>query len=198
MAKDKDKTETSITIRTTKIRKKEVETILDIINDKREPNKRKLTKKYLEEFFIESFKENPEFFSVKMELIEEKKKLRNYNEKLEYYNKLKANSEENIIRLEGILKNDSLDNYISDSSEGILLDSELGTALNHLVKLCKTKGIFSLEDRNKDFKTFEPLVTASLNVVEGKVAKKDLLLAFNQEIKKNPNLIINSEDFDKI
>lgn len=198
MAKDKDKTETSITIRTTKIRKKEVETILDIINDKREPNKRKLTKKYLEEFFIESFKENPEFFSVKMELIEEKKKLRNYNEKLEYYNKLKANSEENIIRLEGILKNDSLDNYISDSSEGILLDSELGTALNHLVKLCKTKGIFSLEDRNKDFKTFEPLVTASLNVVEGKVAKKDLLLAFNQEIKKNPNLIIDSEDFDKI
>ena len=199
MAKDRDKNETSITIRTTKIRKKEVETILDIINENREPNERKLTKKYLEEFFIESFKENPEFFSVKMELIEEKKKLRKAKSKVEYYNKIVAKSEEKIVKLEGIIKNDSLDNYISDSSsDGILLDGELEIALEHLVKLCKVKGIYSLEDRNKDFNAFEPLVTASLNVVEGKVAKKDLLLAFNQEMKKNPNLIIDSEDFDKI
>ena len=199
MAKDRDKNETSITIRTTTIRKKEVETILDVLNEHRKPNERKLTKKYLEEFFIESFKENPEISSVKMELIEEKKKLREYNNKLEYYNNAKLKTEENIVKLEGILKNDSLDNYTSDSSsDGVIIDSNLEIALEHLIKLCKTKGILSLKDKNKNFKLFEQLVTASLNVVEGSVAKKNLLRAFNQELKKNPNIIIESEDFDKI
>ena len=72
---DKDKNSTTISIRTTKIRKEEVRSILAVLNDKREPNERKKTDKYLEEFFIESYKQNPEFFSVKVELIEEKKEL---------------------------------------------------------------------------------------------------------------------------
>lgn len=37
----KNKNETSISIRTTKIRKEEVRSILAVLNDKREPNERK-------------------------------------------------------------------------------------------------------------------------------------------------------------
>ena len=34
-------------------------------------------------------------------------------------------------------------------------------------------------------------VTASLNVVESDISKKDLIKAFKQELEKNPNLIID-------
>ena len=133
---DKDKNSTTISIRTTKIRKEEVRSILAVLNDKREPNERKKTDKYLEEFFIESYKQNPEFFSVKVELIEEKKELRRINRELEKLEFLKVKSEEKINKLQSILANDSLDNYSPDnSSNGVILDSTVKKALNHLIKL---------------------------------------------------------------
>ena len=196
--KDKDKNATSISIRTTKIRKEEVRSILAVLNEKREPNERKKTDKYLEEFFIESYKQDPEFFSVKVELIEEQKELRKLKKQLENTEYLIKKSEENINRLKSILANDSLDNYSSSnkSSNEIILDSDVIKSLNHLIKLLNSKSIFTLEDWNMNINLVEQLVTASLNVVEGRVTKKTLVLAFKQELKKNPDLVINSVEFE--
>ena len=196
--KDKDKNATSISIRTTKIRKEEVRSILAVLNEKREPNERKKTDKYLEEFFIESYKQDPEFFSVKVELIEEQKELRKLKKQLENTEYLIKKSEENINRLKSILANDSLDNYSSSnkSSNEIILDSDIIKSLNHLIKLLNSKSIFTLEDWNMNINLVEQLVTASLNVVEGRVTKKTLVLAFKQELKKNPDLVINSVEFE--
>ena len=194
---DKDKNSTTISIRTTKIRKEEVRSILAVLNDKREPNERKKTDKYLEEFFIESYKQNPEFFSVKVELIEEKKELRRINRELEKLEFLKVKSEEKINRLQSILANDSLDNYSPDnSSNGVILDSTVKKALNHLIKLMNTKNIYTMEELNRNIKLVEQLVTASLNVVEGKVTKRTLVLALKQELKNNPDLIIDAVEFE--
>ena len=194
---DKDKNSTTISIRTTKIRKEEVRSILAVLNDKREPNERKKTDKYLEEFFIESYKQNPEFFSVKVELIEEKKELRRINRELEKLEFLKVKSEEKINRLQSILANDSLDNYSPDnSSNGVILDSTVKKALNHLIKLMNTKNIYTMEELNRNIKSVEQLVTASLNVVEGKVTKRTLVLALKQELKNNPDLIIDAVEFE--
>lgn len=198
---DKDKNYTSITIRTTKIRKEEVRSILAILNDNKEPNERKKTDKYLEEFFIESFKENPDFFSVKIELIDEKKELRRINRELEKYEYLKAKSEEKINRLQSILANDSLDNYSSDKSSTnpsneVLLNSDVKIALNHLIKLLDNKNIYTLEEWNRNLNLVEQLITASLNVIEGRITKRTLVLAFKQELKKNPDLILNSVEFE--
>ena len=194
---DKDKNSTTISIRTTKIRKEEVRSILAVLNDKREPNERKKTDKYLEEFFIESYKQNPEFFSVKVELIEEKKELRRINRELEKLEFLKVKSEEKINRLQSILANDSLDNYSPDnSSNGVILDSTVKKALNHLIKLMNTKNIYTMEELNRNLKLVEQLVTASLNVVEGKVTKRTLVLALKQELKNNPDLIIDAVEFE--
>lgn len=194
---DKDKNSTTISIRTTKIRKEEVRSILAVLNDKREPNERKKTDKYLEEFFIESYKQNPEFFSVKVELIEEKKELRRINRELEKLEFLKVKSEEKINKLQSILANDSLDNYSSDnSSNGVILDSTVKKALNHLIKLMNTKNIYTMEELNRNLNLVEQLVTASLNVVEGKVTKRTLVLALKQELKNNPDLIIDAVEFE--
>lgn len=194
---DKDKNSTTISIRTTKIRKEEVRSILAVLNDKREPNERKKTDKYLEEFFIESYKQNPEFFSVKVELIEEKKELRRINRELEKLEFLKVKSEEKINKLQSILANDSLDNYSPDnSSNGVILDSTVKKALNHLIKLMNTKNIYTMEELNRNLKLVEQLVTASLNVVEGKVTKRTLVLALKQELKNNPDLIIDAVEFE--
>lgn len=198
---DKDKNSTTISIRTTKIRKEEVRSILAVLNDKREPNERKKTDKYLEEYFIESYKQDPEFFSVKVELIEEKKELRRINKILEQYGFLKVKSEEKINKLQSILANDSLDNYSSDissanSSNGVILDSDVKIALNHLIKLLDSKNIYTLEEWNRNLNLVEQLVTASLNVIEGRVTKRTLVLALKQELKKNPDLIINSVEFE--
>lgn len=194
---DKDKNSTTISIRTTKIRKEEVRSILAVLNDKREPNERKKTDKYLEEFFIESYKQNPEFFSVKVELIEEKKELRRINRELEKLEFLKVKSEEKINKLQSILANDSLDNYSPDnSSNGVILDSTVKKALNHLIKLMNTKNIYTMEELNRNLNLVEQLVTASLNVVEGKVTKRTLVLALKQELKNNPDLIIDAVEFE--
>ena len=194
---DKDKNSTTISIRTTKIRKEEVRSILAVLNDKREPNERKKTDKYLEEFFIESYKQNPEFFSVKVELIEEKKELRRINRELEKLEFLKVKSEEKINKLQSILANDSLDNYSPDnSSNGVILKKKKKKALNHLIKLMNTKNIYTMEELNRNLKLVEQLVTASLNVVEGKVTKRTLVLALKQELKNNPDLIIDAVEFE--
>lgn len=188
--KEKKSNETSISIRTTKVRKSEVRSILAVLNDKRKPNERKKTDKYLEEFFIESYKQDPKFFSVKVELIEEKKALRRLNREIENLEYLKGKSEEKINKLESILANDSLDNYTnSNSSNGILVSGDLEVALNHLISLCKAKNILTMEDWN--VKMPSEFVTASLNVVESDISKKDLIKAFKQELEKNPNLIID-------
>lgn len=188
--KEKKPNETSISIRTTKVRKSEVRSILAVLNDKRKPNERKKTDKYLEEFFIESYKQDPKFFSVKVELIEEKKALRRINREIENLEYLKGKSEEKINKLESILANDSLDNYTnSNSSNGILVSGDLEVALNHLISLCKAKNILTMEDWN--VKMPSEFVTASLNVVESDISKKDLIKAFKQELEKNPNLIID-------
>ena len=183
----KNKNETSISIRTTKIRKEEVRSILAVLNDKREPNERKKTDKYLEEYFIESYKQNPEFFSVKVELIDERKKLRRINEKIEDLEYIKSKAEEKINRLESILANDSLDNYSEENSEEILKTGLLEKAFNHLLAVCKDRHIESIEQIPSE------LYTASLNVVEGKVRKTNLIRLVKQEFKKNPNLFIAFE-----
>ena len=188
--------ETSISIRTTKVRKSEVRSILAFLNDKRKPNERKKTNKYLEEFFIESYKQDPKFFSVKVELIEEKKSLRNINRKIENLEYLKAKSEEKINKLESILANESLDNYTNSDTDSILVSGDFKKALNHLIMLCKNKNILTLDDWNK--KLPSEYVTASLNVVDSDITKKNLIKAFKQELTKNPNLIINFKDDMKI
>ena len=190
--KERKPNETSISIRTTKQRKSEVRSILAGLNDKRKPNERKKTDKYLEEFFIESYKQDPKFFSVKVELIEEKKHLRNINREIENLEYLKGKSEEKINKLESILANDSLDNYANSDTNSILVSGDLKKALNHLIRLCKDKNILTLEDWNK--KLPSEYVTASLNVVDSDITKKDLIKAFKQEITKNPDLIIDFKD----
>jgi hypothetical protein len=190
--KERKPNETSISIRTTKRRKSEVRSILAVLNDKRKPNERKKTDKYLEEFFIESYKQDPKFFSVKVELIEEKKHLRNINREIENLEYLKGKSEEKINKLESILANDSLDNYANSDTNSILVSGDLKKALNHLIRLCKDKNILTLEDWNK--KLPSEYVTASLNVVDSDITKKDLIKAFKQEITKNPDLIIDFKD----
>ena len=185
--------------RTTKIRSEKTKRILDKLNENRKPNQRKKTISYLETFFIESFEDNPEFFSEQVDLLDLKEELNEVEKELKKLNIYKEKLLAEIEDVEFRLKNDSLDNYKNNSSESneeLIIDGSLKLALNHLIKSCKQRNITSSkelysEDNNE---IINSLIVGSLNRVEGKVDKKILSKALKQELKKNPNLIV---DFEK-
>lgn len=185
--------------RTTKIRSEKTKRILDKLNENRKPNQRKKTISYLETFFIESFEDNPEFFSEQVDLLDLKEELNEVEKELKKLNIYKEKLLAEIEDVEFRLKNDSLDNYKNNSSESneeLIIDGSLKLALNHLIKSCKQRNITSSkelysEDNNE---IINSLIVGSLNRVEGKVDKKILSKALKQELKKNPNLIVDFEE----
>lgn len=83
MAKDN---ETTISFRTSRVRKAQAKKIIDIINDRRNVNQSKKNYRYMEEVFIQYYKENP-YFLLDIELIEaeaELEELLEEKELLEY------------------------------------------------------------------------------------------------------------------
>ena len=72
--------------RTTKIRSEKTKRILDKLNENRKPNQRKKTISYLETFFIESFEDNPEFFSEQVDLLDLKEELNEVEKELKKLN----------------------------------------------------------------------------------------------------------------
>lgn len=186
--------------RTTKIRSEKTKRILDKLNENRKPNQRKKTISYLETFFIESFEDNPEFFSEQVDLLDLKEELNEIEKELKKLNIYKEKLLAEIEDVEFRLKNDSLDNYKNNPSESnneeLIIEGSLKLALNHLIKSCKQRNITSSkelysEDNNE---IINSLIVGSLNRVEGKIDKKVLSKALKQELKKNPNLIVDFEE----
>ena len=135
--------------RTTKIRSEKTKRILDKLNENRKPNQRKKTISYLETFFIESFEDNPEFFSEQVDLLDLKEELNEVEKELKKLNIYKEKRLAEIEDVEFRLKNDSLDNYKNNSSESdeeLIIDGSLKLALNHLIKSCKQRNITSSKE----------------------------------------------------
>lgn len=183
MAKDN---ETTISFRTSRVRKAQAKKIIDIINDRRNVNQSKKNYRYMEEVFIQYYKENP-YFLLDIELIEAEAELEELLEEKELLEYRIEKKQAKINDLYELKKNEKLDKYIKPDLEDVEETPFLLRALNNLISLCKSKKAYVYEDIKKEW------ITAKANTTE-EVVPEDLEKLLIKKLEEDPDLIKNFEE----
>ena len=176
--------ETTTSFRSPKFKKAQTKEIIDIYNNERGTNEPKKNYRLLQDWFIDSHKNDPKFFN-KLEKIEIKEKLRELYDKKEFIDYQISKYENKLNEIENEIKNDSLDNYTKPEPKQITLTPKLERALDNLVGTCKQRRKFTYEEIPSEFftgvsQTFE-------------VKRTDLITAIKTKLENNPDYIRNYE-----
>ena len=183
MVKDE---ETTVSFRTTRVRKAQAKRIIDIVNNRRRPNETKKNYKFMEEIFIEYYKNDP-YFLLDLELIEAEAELENLLEEKEYIDFKIGKQQAKVNELLELKKHEKLDKYIKPEIDVVEETPILLRALNNLISLCKSKEAYELQDIKKEW------ITAKANTTEG-VVSEDLELLLKQKLEEDPDLIRNFKE----
>lgn len=164
--------ETTISFRTTKLKKTEIKEIIDIINNNKDINEPKKNYKILQEFFLDNYK-NDDYFKFKLEEIELKEQIKQLTEDKEYL-------EYKINKCNAKLKD--LENKLT-TPERITLNPRLKKAFISFIETCKQ---YNINDLN-----LIPNELYTAKATTNGVKKTDLIRLVKNELKHNPNLIID-------
>lgn len=180
-----DNKETTTSFRSPCFRKAQTKEIIDIYNNEREPNEPKKNYRLLQDWFIDSHKDDPKFFN-KLERIEIKEKLSELYDKKEFIDFQINKYESKLNEIENQIKNDTLDSYSKPEPKQITLTPKLERALNNLVGTCKQRGKFTYEEIPNEYFTG---VSQSFEV-----KKTDLIRAIKTKLESNPDYIKNYDN----
>lgn len=180
------KDETSISFRTSRVRKAQVKRIIDIVNNRRKVKESKKNYRYLEEIFIQYYKENPTFL-LDIELIEAESELEDLLEEKELLEYKIEKKQAKINDLYELKKNEKLDKYIKPNLEDVVETPYLKRAFNNLISLCKSKEAYVYEDVKKEW------ITAKANTTE-EVVPEDLEKYLIMKLEEEPDLIRNFKE----
>ena len=182
----KDENETTISFRTSKVRKAQAKRIIDIVNNRRKPKQAKKNYKFLEEVFIEYYKNNPAFL-LDIEIIEAEAELDELLEEKEILEFRIQKKQDKINNLYELKKNEKLDKYLKPDLEDVEETPYLIRAFNNLISLCKSKGAYTYEEVKKEW------ITAKANTTE-EVLPEDLEKYLIMKLEEDPDLIRNFEE----
>ena len=130
---------TSYSARLTKTRKQQLQNIIDELNEQREPNEPKKTLKYVHEYFISSYKNEPNF-NLKIRLLDLENEIKEIRELIEIQEIILTKKENELKEIQSQLNNKSLDNYNKQTTQ-TNLTPRLEKAVNNLIGTCKQRNI---------------------------------------------------------
>ena len=174
--------ETTTSFRSPKFKKAQTKEIIDIYNNNRENNEPKKNYRLLQDWFIDSHKNDPKFFN-KLERIEIKEKLRELYDKKEFIDYQINKYENKLNDIESEIKNSNLDSYRKPEPKQITLTPKLERALDNLIGTCKQRGKFIYDDIPGQYFTG---VSASFEV-----SRNDLKNIVKTKLEKDPDYIRN-------
>lgn len=142
---NKERKNKNVGARITHEQKNEIDIIINLLNDNREPNEPKYNYSYPYIFLIDYYKSNPNFTSyIKEQQL--KKEIEQLTEQMEII-EIKLNKKEKELKeIQDQLNNKSLDNYKPDTTEQIILTKPLKNAFDTLKSNCNQRNIFKFED----------------------------------------------------
>lgn len=166
--------ETTISFRTTKLKKAQIKEIIDAINHERDINEPKLNYKILQDVFLENI--NNEKLKLQVEKLELKEQIKQLTEQKKYIEfRLKEND----------LKLKEIENKINETQTNINkpINPRLKKALNSFFEVCQQRGYTDINIIPNELYT----ATAQTNEIK----RTDLIRMVKKELKANPNLIID-------
>lgn len=143
---------TSYSARLTKTRKQQLQSIIDELNEQREANEPKKTLKYVHEYFISSYKNEPNF-NLKIRLLELENEIKEIKESIEIQEIILTKKENELKEIQSQLNNKSLDNYNKKETKQVNLTPKLEKAVNSLISNCKQRSINNFEQIPKEMFT---------------------------------------------
>ena len=143
---------TSYSARLTKTRKHQLQSIIDEYNEQREPNEPKKTLKYVHEYFISSYKNEPNF-NLKIRLLDLENEIKEIKESIEIQEIILTKKENELKEIQSQLNNKSLDNYNEKETKQVNLTPKLEKAVNSLINNCKQRSINNFEKIPKEMFT---------------------------------------------
>ncbi|MBQ3414962.1 MAG: hypothetical protein IJH39_06375 [Clostridia bacterium] len=169
---------TSYSARLTKTRKQQLQSIIDELNEQREPNEPKKTLKYIHEYFISSYKNEPNF-NLKIRLLDLENEIKEIRELIETQEIILTKKENELKEIQSQLNNESLDNYNKKETKQVNLTPKLEKAVNNLIGTCKQRNI----------NNFDKIPIEMFTAVSGsfEVKKTDLI----RYVKNNFESLIN-------
>lgn len=173
--------ETITSFRSPEYRKAQTKEIIDLYNNEREPNEPKKNYRLLQDWFIDSHKQDPKFFN-KLEKIEIKEKLRELYDQKEFIDYQIKKYENKLNDIDTELNNNTLDDYTEPEE---VLTPKLERALDNLVGTCKQRGKEQYEQIPIEYFTGVSQ--------QFKVSNRELARALKEKLEKDPNYIINYE-----
>lgn len=131
--------------RLTKEQKNEIDIIINLLNDNREPNEPKYNYRYAYTFLIDYYKSNPNFilFIREQEL---KKDIEQLNEQKDIIEFKLNKKEQELKEIQSQLNNKSLDQYTPETSQQIILTKPLKNAFDTLINNCRQRKIFNFDN----------------------------------------------------
>lgn len=132
--------------RVTNEQKNEIDIIINLLNENREPNEPKYNYSYAFTFLIDYYKSNPNFI-LHIREQQLKKDIEQLNEQKDII-EFKLNKKENELKeIQSQLNNKSLDSYKPDTtSQQIILTKPLKNAFDTLINNCKQREIFNFDN----------------------------------------------------
>lgn len=165
--------ETTISFRTTKLKKAQIKEIIDTINHEKDINEPKINYKILQDFFLENITNDK--LKLEIEKLELKNQIKNLKNQKEYID-FKIN--------ECTFKLNDIENKINNISQNQKLQNpRLKKAIISLVETCKQRGFTDISLIPKELYT----ATAQSNEIK----KTDLIRLAKKEFNSNPNLILD-------
>lgn len=171
---------TTYSARLTKTRKQQLQSIIDELNEQREPNEPKKTLKYVHEYFIKSYENEPNF-NLKIRCLDLENEIKNIKENIEIQQIILNRKETELKEIQSQLNNKSLDNYKTETKQ-LKLTPRLEKAVINLIGTCKQRG----------FNSFEQIPNELFTAVSGsfQVKRTDLI----KYVKNNFESLINESE----
>lgn len=166
--------ETTISFRTTKLKKAQIKEVIDNINHERDINEPKLNYKILQDVFLENI--NNDKLKLQVEKLELKEQIKQLTDKKKYIEfKLK----------EYDLKLKEIENKINETQTNINkpINPRLEKALNSFFEVCQQRGYTDI--------TIIPNELYTATAQSNEIKRTDLIRMVKKELKANPNLIID-------
>ena len=170
---------TTYSARLTKTRKQQLQSIIDELNEQREPNEPKKTLKYVHEFFIKSYENEPNF-NLKIRCLELENEIKDIKENIEIQQVILNRKETELKEIQGKLNNKSLDSF--KEPKQIKLTPKLEQAVINLIGTCK----------QRHYNNFENIPNELFTAVSGsfEIKRTDLI----RYVKNNFESLINEHE----
>lgn len=166
--------ETTISFRTTKLKKAQIKEVIDTINHERNINEPKLNYKILQDVFLENI--NTDKLKLQVEKLELKEQIKQLTDQ-EKYIKFKLK--------ECDLKLKEIENKINETqiNTNKPINPRLAKALNSFFEVCQQRGYTDI--------TVIPNELYTATAQSNEIKRTDLIRIVKKELEENPNVIID-------